>query len=257
MIPKHFYTITLSILLAFSEAVFAQSRSVNRDDAFSVALAAYRAGDPIRLSRAAAALEGSVLLPYAEYWQLKLRLDEMPSTEVRAYLARYPGSYLADRLRADWLKELGKRRDWQTFDLELAPLLVDDSDIRCYTLASRLARGDASALDEANQFWLEPRELPEGCAVVAEASIAANKLNTNHVWQRVRILLDAGLLSPARRTMEYLPVAERPDERQLALAATNPASLLAKIPDDLTRRLKNSVRDRVSIRVRSRERTRL
>ena len=74
------------------------------------------------------------------------RSTKAPSSDVRAYLGQYPDSYLADRLRADWLKELGKRRDWPTFDLELAPLLVDDADIRCYTLASRLARQDDSVL---------------------------------------------------------------------------------------------------------------
>jgi soluble lytic murein transglycosylase len=132
MIPKHFCTIAaIAALLACGSASAAAPRAAGADDLFLAAQSAYRAGDPIKLSRYAAALEGYPLLPYVEYWQLQLRLDEMPSTEVRAYLAKYPGSYLADRLRAGWLKELGKRREWQTFDLELAPLIGDDADIRC------------------------------------------------------------------------------------------------------------------------------
>ncbi|MEO8203407.1 MAG: transglycosylase SLT domain-containing protein [Betaproteobacteria bacterium] len=211
-------------------------RAAGADDTFFAAQAAYRAGDPIRLARYTAALEGYPLLPYAQFWQLRQRLDEMPSTEVRAYLARYPGSYLGDRLRSDWLKELGKRRDWQTFDLERAPLVVDDADIRCYALASRLARRDETVFDENNQFWLEPKELPDGCALVANEAIVRERLTVNNVWQRIRILLEAGQLNPARRAFGYLPATEKPDEKLLASAATEPAKMLARAPETMTSR---------------------
>ena len=238
MISKHFCTIAFAALLVSGTAFAAAPRSngTSPDDLIVSAQAAFRAGDALKLARFASALEGNVLQPYAEYWQLKLRLDEMPSTEVRAYLAKYPGSYLADRLRADWLKELGKRRDWQTFDLELAPLVVDDADIRCYTLASRLARSDESTLNEVSRYWHEPRELPEGCIAVAEAAIAKGRFTAKHVWRRVRLLLEAGQMTAARRAMDYLPANERPDEKLLTLAATSPARLLARAPDDLTSR---------------------
>ena len=214
----------------------APARGVGADQAVLAAQAAFRAGDALKLARQAAALEGHVLKPYAEYWRLKLRLDEMPSTEVRAYLAAYPGSYLADRLRADWLRELGKRREWQTFDLELAPLVVDDADIRCHALASRLARKDESAFEEVGQYWLEARELPEGCVAVAEAQMARGKLGTNLVWQRVRLLLEAGQTAAARRAMGWLPAGEQPEAELFNLAATNPARLIANPPADLGRR---------------------
>jgi soluble lytic murein transglycosylase len=236
MILKHFYTISLVALLACGPALSAPPRASGADDTILAAQAAFRAGDAVKLARYAAALEGHVLQPYAEYWQLKVRLDEMPSTEVRAYLAKYPGSYLADRLRSDWLKELGKRREWQTFDLELAALTVDDADTRCYALASRLSRGDESTIIEVSRYWHEPKELPEGCVGVAEEALARGKFTAKHVWRRVRLLLEAGQMTAARRTMAYLPAAERPDEKLLALAATSPARLVARPPDDLSAR---------------------
>ncbi|MBS0338030.1 MAG: lytic transglycosylase domain-containing protein [Proteobacteria bacterium] len=236
MISKHFYTIALAASLVCGPALAAPSRAVGADEAILAAHAAFRAGDPVKLARYAAALEGHVLQPYVEYWQLKVRLDEMPSTEVRAYLAKYPGSYLADRLRSDWLKELGKRRDWQTFDLEFAALSVDDADTRCYALASRLSRGDESTLTEVSRYWHEPKELPEGCVGVAEEAIARGKFTAKHVWRRVRLLLEAGQMTAARRAMEYLPAAERPDERLLTQAATSAAKLVARPPEDLSGR---------------------
>ena len=224
----------MAVLLAGGSALAAAPRAPSADDTFFAAQTAFRAGDPIRLARYVAALEGHTLLPYVEYWQLQLRLDEMRSTEVRAYLAKYPGSYLADRLRAGWLKELGKRREWQTFDLELAPLIIDDADIRCYALASRLARRDDSAFNESRQYWLEPRELPDGCAVIVDESIARSQVTLKQVWQRIRLLLEAGQMTAARRTMAYLPLSERPDEKLLTIAATEPAKLLARAPENLS-----------------------
>jgi len=241
MISKHFRTISAAAavivsLCAAGPAVPAPPRSASADESFLAAYGSFRAGDPVRLARYTVALEGHGLLAYAEYWQLKLRLDEMPSTEVRAYLAKYPGSYLADRLRADWLKELGKRRDWQTFDLELAPLVVDDADIRCYMLASRLARGDDEAFVRNNHYWLEPRELPDGCALVAQEAIARARLPEKQIWRRARLLFEAGQLNPARRTLGMLAQNERPDEKLLATAATEPAKLLARPPENLSSR---------------------
>ncbi len=235
MIPKHFCTIALAFLAA-SGAAFSAPLRGSADDAILSAHAAFRAGDAVRLARHAAALEGNVLLPYVAYWQLKLRLEEMPSTEVRAYLGRYPESYLADRLRADWLKVLGKRRDWQTFDLEIAALAVDDPDTRCYALASRLARGDESTRNEVSRYWHEPKELPEGCVAVAEEAIAYGRFTAKHVWRRVRLLLEAGQMTAARNAMGYLPPGERPDEKLLALAATSPAKLVARPPEGLEAR---------------------
>ncbi len=206
------------------------------DEQFYAVLAAYRAGDPVKLSRHASALEGHVLESYAEYWRLKLRIDETASTEIRAFLAKYPGSYLADRLRADWLRDLGRRADWRTFDLERAPLVQEDLDIRCYAWLSRLARKDASAYDEAREIWSQPKELPEGCGKLADELAARGKVPPAVVWQRARMLLGLGQVTAARTMLAYLPPADAVDEAMLNTAATAPKKLLAAIPEDLSQR---------------------
>jgi len=240
MIHKSFCTIALSCAVLFSASPTVLSQAAQRaggpDEAMHGAHAAFRAGDPVRLARHAAALEGHVLQPYADYWRLKLRLDEMPATEVRAFFAAWPGSYLADRLRADWLKELGKRREWQTFDLELATLVVDDADIRCFALASRFARNDASVIEQLAPYWQEPKELPDGCAAIADTLVARGTWGSTEVWHRVRLLLEAGQTSAARRSMSWLPAAEVPDGVLFNSAATAPARMVAQPPADLSRR---------------------
>src|SRR5260221_7353940 len=144
------------------------------DESLLKAYDAFRAGDPLKLQKAVAGLPaGHLLAPYLEYWRLKLRLEDAPDAEVRAFLEQQAGTYLADRLRADWLKELGKRGEWQAFDQESPPLVQDDLEIRCYAWLSRLARSDDSAYEEARAVWLEPRELPDGCHALANRMIEA------------------------------------------------------------------------------------
>jgi hypothetical protein len=60
-------------------------------------------------------------------------LEYASNEEILDFLRRYEGSAIADRLRNDWLLELGRKRDWFNFDREL-PLFVknDDYQVKCY-----------------------------------------------------------------------------------------------------------------------------
>ena len=62
----------------------------------------------------AARAQGHPLAGWVEYFDLNARLTDVRQPEMDAFYARYPGSYVEDRLRNDWLLELGRRRDWAT-----------------------------------------------------------------------------------------------------------------------------------------------
>jgi soluble lytic murein transglycosylase len=227
MVFRSFVTIALAC------AALAAGPGRASDEAVLGAHAAYRAGDPDRLARHAGALKGHVLEPWVQYWRLRLQLDEAKPAEVRRYLEQHAGTYLAEQLRADWLKELGQRGDWQRFESELGPLVQDDLEIRCYAWRARLARGDAEAAMEARALWLEPRELPDGCVPLGDRLVKDAVVDAERAWQRVRLLLANGQVSAARRSLAALPAAERPHERLLTQAATAPKRLLARPPRDL------------------------
>ena len=227
---------TAPVVAAPAAPAQAKRAAPTPDEQFLAALAAFRAGDALRLARLAEALADHPLESYVAYWRLRQRLDDTASGDVRAFFARHAGSVLADRLRADWLRELGKRGDWANFSLELAPLVQDDLEIRCYTWLSRLARNDLSALDASREMWAEPKEWPAGCARLAEAMAAGGHLGAERAWQRVRLLLNLGQLSAARSALGYLPAAEAIDEALLNQAATAPQKLLARLPEDFSRR---------------------
>ena len=231
MIFRHLFAI---LPLLWAVAAPAAPKVAAADEALLRAHDAFRAGDAPKLQRATAALAGRladhVLAPYLEYWRIKLRLEETPDEEVREFLRREAGSYLADRVRADWLKELGKRGAWEIFDRELPPLVHEDLEIRCYAWLSRLARGDDSAFEEAKPAWLEARELPESCNSVADRMIDAGRIRVPEVWRRLRVLFEGGQPSAARRALAWLPPEERPGDALFNQAVTAPKRVLANAP---------------------------
>lgn len=206
------------------------------DEAVLGAHAAFRSGDPDKLARHASALQGHVLEPWADYWRLRLHIEDAKPADVQRFLSRHEGAYLADLLRGDWLRELGRRGEWQAFERELGPLAQEDLELRCYGWSARLARGDVDAVTEARAAWLEPRELPDGCVLLTEKLLKSGDIDHTRIWQRVRLLLDNGQVSAARRALGYLPSREQPDERLLTQAAVAPQKLLAQPPRDLERR---------------------
>src|SRR4249920_3507231 len=82
------------------------------DETVLGAFDAYRAGDPIKLAKQAKKLEGHLLTPWLEYWRVSLRLEDAPRAEVREFLSKYSDAYVAERLRGEWLRVLGRRAEW-------------------------------------------------------------------------------------------------------------------------------------------------
>ena len=206
------------------------------DDALLGAYDAYRAGDAIKLARFAKRLEGEPLQPWTDYWRLAVRLEDASESDVQAFLSTHNNTYVAELLRGDWLKVLGKRKAWTEFDRDGAGFPRPDLEIRCYAWSSRLARGDESARAEAADVWLEPRELPEGCARLVETLMQPERFSVTRIWQRVRILFENGQITAAKTALGYLPRSEAPDERALAEAARSPRRLLSRLPASLERR---------------------
>src|SRR5205823_14717715 len=100
----------------------------------------------------------------------------MPATEVRAFLSKFERSYVAELLREEWLKVLGKRGDWQELDRQAAFYGRADRAERCYGWPPRLARGDERASVQAAAICLEPRERPDSRRKHAGATVAAGQL---------------------------------------------------------------------------------
>ncbi len=196
-----------------------------RDDDFLAAREAFRVGDSKKLALLAKRLEGHLLEPYAVYWRLQVKLDAADPQDIRAFLAANRDSPLSERLRVDWLKQLGKARQWDIFDAELPRLVSDNIEITCYALQSRV-RQDAYVLREARPLWFVSHAIPESCNPLFGALVEAKMLSADDQWMRIRMALEAGQVGTARRVADTLPASQAADTRQWAAISSNAAGYL-------------------------------
>ncbi|MGZ5130960.1 MAG: transglycosylase SLT domain-containing protein [Caldimonas sp.] len=162
---------------------------------------AFRKRDRSRLAalRAQAMAEANPLAMWVEYWELSNRLGEAQQAELSAFAERWSGSYVEDRLRNDWLLELGRRRDWADFVLEFPRFRMnDDREVTCYSLVvEQLAGHDVKAAGAA--AWQAQKDADDGCALLATTLFDARQLGTAEVWKKVRLSLEANRPRAARQ----------------------------------------------------------
>ena len=191
-----FHIILTSITLAAAVSVSAPARAendgTNRAAADEILLEmnqAFRNGNRQRLTELLPRTRGHGLEPWAAYWELRARLDTAQPIEIQAFLNRYAGTYQEDRLRNDWLLQLGRNREWGTFMAEHPSFRMnDDRSVQCYALMAEFAsRGKTDIANQVQTLWVGQREVDDGCAAAAEQQIKVGKLDPHTAWLRARV----------------------------------------------------------------------
>ena len=181
-----------------------------------------------------------------DYWELGTRLTTVSVAEVDGFLTRWAGTYVEDRLRNDWLLELGRRRDWATFAREFPRFRMnDDREVTCYALLTQHQAG-ADVRRAAREAGYAQRDADDGCQLLARTLFEDKQLTAAEVWQEVRLSAEnnrpraaraaASLLgeepakavgqifdNPARWLAQRKPSAQ-PEDRQLRTVAVIPMS---------------------------------
>ena len=201
------------------------------DDAVLDAREALRRKDRARLValRNALAAERHPLAMWADYWELGNRLNEVAVAEVEAFYARWPGTYVEDRLRNDWLLELGHRRDWPNFSRDYPRFrMSDDREVTCYAILTQHLAGQ-TVREAARAAWYAQRDLDEGCNLLATTLYEAGQFTADEIWQAARLAVEnnkpkavraaAAILSPAAA----LAAGEALDKPERVLARRPPA----------------------------------
>ena len=187
---------TILTALALGSALFSLSTplaiaqnadSARSDEAIVDIAQAYKQRDRKRMAALLGQVRGSSLEPWAVYWELSSRLDTASKTEIQTALGRIAGTYQEDRLRAEWLLQLGRNRDWATFDQEYRQYRMgDERALQCYALWSDYANNGADVAKTVQDLWLSLREGDEACAGIAEQLIEHKKLPAQTAWIRAR-----------------------------------------------------------------------
>ena len=194
------------------------------DDNFAMLREAARAGDGAKAESYAATLAQYPIASYVDYYRIKARLAITPADEIRAFLARHQGSAIADRLRNDWLLELGRARDWANFDQQYPQFVLnDDYQVRCYALMARIARGEKVA-DDARAHLVSPPSYGESCNALVAALVQAGQFDANDLLAQLRLAGEFGSTGPARRAAELLGASDT----RAAQAVDLPALAMAR-----------------------------
>ncbi|MHB1084422.1 MAG: transglycosylase SLT domain-containing protein [Thiobacillus sp.] len=197
---------------------------------------AFAARKPADLERAARNVPADhVLLPYVEYWRLML-VSQNNDAGIADFLARYPGSRLAEMLRADWLKSLGAREAWPQYLAEYPRLVKPDAAHQCFAYRAEWALGNLSHQREAITLWFTGRDMPSACTPLFAQLIETGLIGEEDVWRRLRLALEADNPSVAKVVVKTLPVAQRPKSALFDQARRDPARLLDTDSLDLNRR---------------------
>jgi soluble lytic murein transglycosylase len=222
LLPKPLCSALLAIACVLPAT--AQTPEAGDDDTFLLLREAARQDDAAKTNALASRLPNYSIPSYVEYYRLKPRLRDAPADEIRDFLTRYKGSAIADRLRNDWLLELGRARDWTNFDQQL-PLFVlnDDTQVKCYALLSRLAHGQKVA-DDARALLVNPPTYGEACTALVASLAAAGQFDSNDLLAQLRLAGELHATGPSRRTALLLGASDT----RAAQAVDFPALAMAR-----------------------------
>lgn len=184
--PFRLAALSLALLTALPCTV---AHAQSGDDIVVEARDALRKRDRMKLAaaRSLVTAERHPLASWVEYWELSNRLGQAGTEEVEAFYARWSGTYVEDRLRNDWLLELGRRRDWSAFSRDYPRFRMnDDREVSCYALLTEHLAGK-DVREAAREAWLAQRDADDGCNLLAGTLARAGVFGGDEVWAKLRL----------------------------------------------------------------------
>ncbi|MFM7004294.1 MAG: transglycosylase SLT domain-containing protein [Limnohabitans sp.] len=180
------------LIFSFNNTANGQIVTANKSDEVILEMnQAFKKNDKAQLSRLLPKAKGHALEPWAAYWELRARLDQASTAEIQEFLTTYAGTYAEDRLRNDWLLQLGRQRDWALIAQEYPRFRMnDDREVRCYALGTEAQLNKPETPAELKKLWYALRESDDGCTTVAEKLHDAKKLDSLDIWRKARLAMD-------------------------------------------------------------------
>jgi soluble lytic murein transglycosylase len=181
------------------------------DTALVEARQAFVRDDPARFEAAAARVGNHPLAEYIEFWRLRMQLGRHDAdfdggeTDrlVERFIAAQRGTIVADLMRRDWLLDLGRRGQWDLFDVQYADwVLRDDDSVHCYRWLGEVERGRSAegALTQLNSV----RDLDEACGRLLAAMYARGLVDRNLLYRRLLLGLESNSRDSVDRSAALL-----------------------------------------------------
>jgi soluble lytic murein transglycosylase len=193
------------------------------DAAVKDAAEGFRLGELNRVTAALPQVRGHVLESYVEYWALRLPLISANAADVERFLEKHKSSAIGERMRVDWLKQLGRTERWEEFSRIGEGFETDDSEVVCLR-ATLAARNGVADIAVPVGVWSD--RITEACAQAFTALVEKKRVTTEDAIWRYRTSAEGATLLASQRLAQALPESARPGDEQLRRAHSNPDIVL-------------------------------
>ncbi|AMC36556.1 lytic transglycosylase domain-containing protein [Janthinobacterium sp. B9-8] len=189
---------------------------------------AARSRDLPTIAKMADASNGDALEMYPRYYWLSSQLNTVSESDAQSFLKNYDNSPLIERFRGEWLKELGRRKSWASFNAEYAKLDNKSGELQCLRAQSAIANNEAAPLSEAKPLWFSAKPQSEACNPVFDALFENNELTKADAWARIRLALSDNRTDLARQLGARAGNPSEFTAKNISALAANPENQFAK-----------------------------
>ena len=174
----------------------------------------------------------SPLVPYLQYWQMILTMDQLSYVQVQAFLQENNETLLAQRVRELWLKRLGRVQFWDQFVEVRAQIpayySLNDTGNLCFQVQAGIALDDPAAYADGKRLLLSGKELPADCQGMMEALQEVGVLDEALLLTAYRNALFANKPALAKVLAKRARKTDAVVFRQMEEVVKNPARALKK-----------------------------
>jgi len=147
---------------------------------------------------------GDVLESYPAFWLLNYQVwnapkASLPRAELKRFLQENSNTYLAERLRGNWILASVRRGDFKTAH-ELGPIPHAGSQTQCAILEARHMMGQRAKAKEATDIFAPGTD----CWNLYDQLVADGVLKWEHIQPQLRAALELNKTADARKFATYL-----------------------------------------------------
>lgn len=206
----------------------AVAQAANESDGLVKAKAAYEQENIKALSMHTQKLkqQGHLLAPYAEYWLLRLTINDSSNDVIEQFIARYAEYPFIESLQGAYLQKLGDTQNWQKFADYFAGYHGSDVGVSCYAAEAYHQQPNAGSFAFAKPLWLSARPRPNSCDRLFDQMQKEGVIDEPAIWQRFRLALGANRVSLATSIAKRSKRYKRAYGKLLKQASSKPAKLL-------------------------------
>lgn len=181
----------------------AQVSAPGSDDTLLAARTAVQTGNWDILQSLIPRVQGHVLAAYPQYWWLRQQLNDtrkpLPEAELSEFVDTHRGTYLAERLRGEWLLAAAKQADYATVRT-LADTTVNTPQVDCAVLLAMHARGERVTAQQAMAKF----EPGDSCWSLYDRLQADGVMQWDNFSTQMRDMFETNAVAHARRMARYV-----------------------------------------------------